>query len=65
METSPPNDVKAVVNEPRELLSRLYREIGLSAVAAALEPSALADLVAAHASDKAKPRRAKRNRKAA
>ncbi len=30
---------KAHRNEPRDLLSRLYREIGISAVAAALEVS--------------------------
>lgn len=30
---------KAVRSEPRDLLSRLYREIGISAVAAALEVS--------------------------
>ena len=30
---------KAPSNEPRDLLARLYREIGISAVAAALEPS--------------------------
>ena len=30
---------KAIRNEPRDLLSRLYREIGISAVAAALEVS--------------------------
>lgn len=31
--------VRAPHNEPRDLLSRLYREIGISAVAAALEIS--------------------------
>ncbi len=30
---------KAPHNEPRDLQSRLYREIGISAVAAALEPA--------------------------
>lgn len=30
----------AAANKPRDLLSRLYREIGISAVAAALEASA-------------------------
>ena len=30
---------KAVRNEPHDLLARLYREIGISAVAAALEVS--------------------------
>lgn len=30
---------QVVRNEPRDLLSRLYREIGISAVAAALEVS--------------------------
>ena len=33
------NVSKAHRNEPRDLLSRLYREIGISAVAAALEVS--------------------------
>jgi hypothetical protein len=33
------NVSKAPYNEPRDLLSRLYREIGISAVAAALEVS--------------------------
>ena len=39
METTPSNVAKARSNEPHDLLSRLYREIGISAVAAALEPS--------------------------
>lgn len=65
MDTSPSNDAKAVANEPRELLARLYREIGISAVAAALEPSALADLVQSGPSAIPKPRRARRSRKAA
>ena len=33
------NVTRAPHNEPRDLLSRLYREIGISAVAAALEVS--------------------------
>lgn len=33
------NVAKRPRNEPRDLLSRLYREIGISAVAAALEVS--------------------------
>ena len=33
------NVVKTPRNEPHDLLSRLYREIGISAVAAALEVS--------------------------
>jgi hypothetical protein len=37
---------KAFTNEPRDLLSRLYREIGISAVAAALEVSD--DAIKAH-----------------
>lgn len=35
----PSPDAKVASNEPRDLLSRLYREIGISAVAAALEPA--------------------------
>ncbi len=31
--------VKVPSNQPRDLLARLYREIGISAVAAALEPA--------------------------
>lgn len=42
MDRLPPSDVKVLVNEPRELLARLYREIGVSAVAAALAPERLA-----------------------
>ncbi len=34
----PSNLVKTSPNEPRDLLARLYREIGVSAVAAALAP---------------------------
>ena len=36
MDRQPSTDVKAPTNEPRELLARLYREVGVSAVAAAL-----------------------------
>ena len=43
MDRQPSSDVKAPTNEPRELLARLYREIGVSAVAAALAPERLAD----------------------
>ncbi len=39
MDSTPSNVAKAPSNEPRDLLSRLYREIGISAVAAALEPA--------------------------
>ena len=46
MDTTPSNVSKAAPNEPRDLLARLYREIGISAVAAALESSDLAKLTA-------------------
>ena len=37
MASHPSNPVKPSHNEPRDLQARLYREIGISAVAAALE----------------------------
>ncbi len=40
MDRHPSHLVKVSANEPRDLLARLYREIGVSAVAAALAPAA-------------------------
>ena len=42
MDRNPSNLVKASANEPHDLLARLYREVGVSAVAAALAPTAKA-----------------------
>lgn len=42
MDRTQPNLVKIPANQPRDLLARLYREIGISAVAAALEPASFA-----------------------
>jgi hypothetical protein len=65
MDTTPSNVAKTAPNEPRDLLARLYREIGISAVAAALEPAALAEL-AVGVDAKPKPAtRTRRNAKAA
>ncbi len=47
MDCQASSDVDAPINEPRELLARLYREIGVSAVAAALAPERLLDCEAA------------------
>jgi hypothetical protein len=46
------NVPKTIHNEPHDLLSRLYREIGISAVAAALEVSDLAHDIKPSAKDR-------------
>jgi hypothetical protein len=62
MDTTPSN---VAHNEPRDLLARLYREIGISAVAAALEPAALAKLTISADTKPVPVTRTRRNSKAA
>jgi len=62
MDTTPSNAAQTAPNGAHDLLARLYREIGIAAVAAALEPAALAKLTVA---EDAQPKRAPRARRTA
>ena len=63
MDTTPSNAAKTAPNGPHDLLARLYREIGIAAVAAALEPASMAKLAAG--ADAKPATRTRRNAKAA
>ncbi|MGD0633227.1 MAG: hypothetical protein ABSA13_02960 [Beijerinckiaceae bacterium] len=65
MDTTPSNAAKTAPNGQHDLLARLYREIGIAAVAAALEPAALAELAVGEDAKPKRATRARRNAKAA